>query len=153
MCSGEDLALGHNHDALLKFVPKRDWDLGIINSGLDASHASDKDLTDKVKKALGPVAPGLLQAITLTGARNATEQAVMHALSARGDQNSSVLGFSGSCHGDGMKMSAKALSWPTVSYPQSSADEARALDEVQSAVNASAVKAVVVEPIHSASGA
>lgn len=87
MASTDNLALGYNHDSMLKFVNKTKWDLHIINSGLDAAHSVDKDMAAKVKAAFGPIAPGMLQVITLTGGKNATEHAVMHALSIRGSNN------------------------------------------------------------------
>ena len=118
--------MGHNHDSMLKFVSKKTWDLHIINSGLDASYAVDKDTAAKVKAAFGPIAPGMLQAITLTGGKNATELAVMHALAIRGSNEGKVLGFGGANHGHSIampqfahaSMSANALSWPCLAYPQ-----------------------------------
>ena len=118
--------MGHNHDSMLKFVSKKTWDLHIINSGIDASYAVDKDTAAKVKAAFGPIAPGMLQAITLTGGKNATELAVMHALAIRGSNEGKVLGFGGANHGHSIamtqfahpSMSANALSWPCLAYPQ-----------------------------------
>jgi 4-aminobutyrate aminotransferase-like enzyme len=80
LCGTENLALGHNHDSFLKFAKSSHWDDQIINSSLNADHLATKDFAAAVRAALGPVAPALLQAVTLTGARNATELAIMNAM-------------------------------------------------------------------------
>jgi acetylornithine/succinyldiaminopimelate/putrescine aminotransferase len=161
LCGTENLALGHNHDAFLKFATKFALDDSIINSSLNADHLATKNFTAAVKAALGPVAPSLLQAITLTGGRNATEHAVMHAMQARGSGSSSkVLGFKGANHGHGLamtqfahpQMSQNGLGWPCLSYPSSASEESRILESARAAVKADAVSAILVEPTNWQSG-
>lgn len=136
LCSTDNLALGHNHDSMLKMVNSLKFDLNVINAGCEAQNVQDKDFAAIVANAFGPIAPGMLSTITLTGGKNATEHAVMHALSVRGATNGKVLGFSGANHGHSLSMtqfahpamSASSLGWPSIVYPSNASDEARALE-------------------------
>ena len=147
-------ALGHNHGAFLSLATKIQLDDQIINSSLSSNHLATSEFAASVRSALGPVAPALLQAITLTGGRNATEHAIMHAMQARGNGKSKVLGFHGSNHGHGLamtqfahpQMSANGLGWPCLDFPASSAQESQVLEKARSAVKSDAVSAIVIEP-------
>ena len=138
----------------MKFAKSSHWDDQIINSSLNADHLATKDFAAAVKAALGPVAPTLLQAVTLTGARNATELAIMNAM--QGRESSKVLGFQGANHGTGLAltqfshpaMSANGLGWPCLSYPKSAAEESQILEQTRASAKDNAVAAIVVEPTH-----
>ena len=93
------------------------------------------------------------------GGRNATEHAVMHAMSQRG--GSKVVGFKGANHGHGLaftqfahpEMSNTSLNWPCVDFPQSNSDESKALEKARSEMRAGGVSAVVIEPTNWQTGA
>lgn len=132
LSSTNNLALGHNHEALIKMVNAKKWDKAIMNPGLDASHAAHGDFAAEVRSALGPLAPRLLPVVTLVGGRNATEHALMHAFKVREcNASAKVLGFHGANHGHSLAMtqfahpsvSASGVSWPCLIYPENSAQE------------------------------
>jgi hypothetical protein len=69
-------------------------DFAIQNANLDAAERATTKGADKLKQLLSQVAPGANKSVTLTGRRNASEQAIFEAIIQRGTgQRFSVLGF------------------------------------------------------------
>lgn len=111
---------------------------------------------------LSTLAPTHLQAITLTGGRNASESALLDAFAQReGKMNQlSALGFAGANHGHGLAMTQFAhpnmslqAEWPALEY---SSDESQVLDKVRSTIQnqraSKPVAAVLVEPVNWSTG-
>jgi 4-aminobutyrate aminotransferase-like enzyme len=91
--------------------------------------------------------------ITLTGGRNATEQALMDAFRNR-EGKTKAMGFVGANHGQGLAMTQFAhpqmslsMGWPSLDYPATGAAEEQTLERVRSAVNGD-VAAIMVEPVN-----
>lgn len=162
MCGTEGLPLGHNHDSLTSLSDNKSWDQYIINSNLDAASVATSDFHSRVNNVLGSIAPAHLQAITLTGGRNASESALLDAFAQReGKVNQlSALGFAGANHGHGLAMTQFAhpnmslqADWPALEY---SRNESQVLDRVRSSIQSQRatkpVAAVLVEPVNWTTG-
>lgn len=99
LCGTESLPLGHNNDALIKHVNSHKWDHFVVNAGLDAGQVSSIGFSERANKLFKTLSPSdHLQAVKLTGGRNATEQAMMDAFRQREGKNIAV-GFMGANHG------------------------------------------------------
>ena len=81
-----------------------------------------------VESIMGKVAPqGGKPSVTLTGSRNAVEQAIFEAMIERGSNTRfSALGFTGSQSGNSLVLvqfaypgHAMSLGWPSIKYPTS----------------------------------
>lgn len=118
------------------------FDGNIINAALDANSHVDGDFADRASDALDSVAPNGLSQVTFTGPNNAVEQAIFAAMKERGsDARFCALGFEGSYHGNSLVLAQFAhpdmslsLGWPSVKYPENTAQEAQILDGLRSAV-------------------
>lgn len=165
LCSMENLPLGHNHAEFLSILNSKDLDYFIQNSNGSAAERASGDFAKMVNSVMSPIAPRGLGQVTLTGGRNAVEQAIFAAMVERGsDSRMSALGFEGSHHGNSLVLTQFAhpsmslsLGWPSVRYPTSTADESQILDEVRSALktkhqDGKPVAAIVVEPTNFQSG-
>lgn len=103
--------------------------------------------------------------MTLTGGRNAAEQAIFEAIIQRGDaKRYSVLGFGGQSHGDSLVFAQFAhpkhslgLGWPTISFPSNASEEERSLSAAKQALEQkraenNPVAAIIIEPTNSTTG-
>jgi hypothetical protein len=112
-------------------IANADLDFAIQNANFDAAERASGDISSKVQRIMGAVAPSGNKSVTLTGSRNAAEQAIFEAMIERGnDRRFTVLGFEGSCHGDSLAFAQFAhpqysisLGWPTISYPTTSEEQ------------------------------
>ena len=166
LCSTETLPLGHNNDAFIKSVSNnKEFDVNVLNAGLDAAERVESNFADHAGDALDSVAPRGLSAITFSGSSSAVELAIFDAMRIRGsDARFSALGFEGSNHGNTIALTQFAhpkmslqLGWPSASYPESAAQEAQVLESIRASVtqkrNESApVAAIVIEPTNAQSG-
>jgi len=161
LCSTESLPLGHNSDAFTVSVSTalKHLDGAVINGGADAAERAAADTGDLAQAVFEPLAPGDLQAVTLTGNSSDVEAAIFAAMQERGaDPRFSALGFTGSNHGNSLVLTQFAhpsmsldLGWPSIAYPESMAQEAEALDSIRKALGAkkdagAPVAAIVIEP-------
>ena len=112
-----------------------------------------------VQEVLTPLAPAGLSHVTLTSGSNAVEQAIFAAMQERGsDPRFSVMGFTGSNHGNSLALTQFAhpnmslqLGWPSMTYPESTAQEAEILESIKSTLSSKSeasepVAAIVIEP-------
>ena len=140
-------------------------DFSVQNANCDAAERASGDISEKVKKIMGSVAPNGLSSVTLTGGSNAAEQAVFEALIQRGtDTRFSVLGFKCSHHGDSLAFTQFAhpnvsvgLGWPCIDYPKTASEEEQSLSAVKQALDAkrmegNPVGAIIIEPTNSGKG-
>ena len=129
------------------------------------SQRSGADAGDLVSEVLTPLAPSGLSHVTLTGGSNAVEQAIFAAMVERGqDPRFSVMGFTGSNHGNSLALTQFAhpnmslqLGWPSIKYPESVAQEAEILEQIRTTLQekrdaSSPVAAIVIEPTNAQSG-
>lgn len=166
LCSTETLPLGHNNNIFVKHLTSnKAFDVNILNANIDAAERVDNDFADRASDALDSVAPRGLPSVTFTSASNAVEQAIFAAMRERGaNARFSALGFEGSNHGNSLALTQFAhpgmslqMGWPSVKYPESSAQEGQILESIRSAIQkkndeSSPVAAIVIEPTNYQSG-
>ena len=90
-----------------------------------------------VAQILGSIAPSGNKSVNLTGGRNAVEAALFDAFIQRGSNSRfSVLGFTGSSHGNSLalaqfalpeELNSSSLGWPNIKYPESFKESAQTL--------------------------
>jgi 4-aminobutyrate aminotransferase-like enzyme len=149
----------------LQLLNNPEIDFAIQNANIDAGERATGDITARVQKILGSVAPAGNKSITLTGGSNAAEQAIFEAIIERGaNQRYSVLGFEGQCHGDSLVFAqfahpshSMSLGWPTIAYPTSASAEEQSLSAVKKALDqkreqGNPVAAIIIEPTNSSTG-
>ena len=103
--------------------------------------------------------------VTLTGSKNAVEQAVFEAMIERGSNSRfTALGFTGSNVGNSLVLvqfaypnHALSLGWPSIQYPNGANVESQSLSSVKNALDnkrrdGHPVAALVIEPTNSATG-
>ena len=144
LCSTETLPLGHNNDLFIKDLTRNKmYDFQVLNGNLDASSRVDGDYADRASDELDSVAPRGLPQVTFTGPNGQVEQAIFAAMRERGsDERFSALGFQNSNHGNSLALTQFAhpkmslnLGWPSVPYPESSAQEGQILENIRTAIS------------------
>jgi len=121
LSSMETLPLGYNHAAFMTQVNSKEIDTFIMNNQLAADFTFSANLAEKLRESFASIAPKGLNGVTLVNGQNAVEQAVFDAMSERGIQEFSVLGFENSYHGNSLALAAFAhprmapdMGWPAV---------------------------------------
>ena len=138
----------------------------MINSNLTSNEVASSEFQALIQKLLVPHAPNAdLSHVTLTRGGQGVEQAILAAMSERGQSKWTALGFSGATHGNHTSFALAqfrgtpklpSLGWPVLPYP-SLAREASVLDDVNTTLRSQKqagkpVAAVVIEPMQSTSG-
>lgn len=113
----------------------------MINSNLTSNEVTSSEFQALIQKLLLPHAPnGDLTHVTLTRGGQGVEQAILAAMSERGQNKWTALGFKGATHGNHTSFALAqfrgspklpSLGWPVLPYPIL-ANEASVLDDVSS---------------------
>lgn len=158
--SGDINPLGYNHDALKSLAIGSDaakLDAGFMNAADAGAVASGEVATD----AIANNAPDGLSSWTLVSSRNATAEAVRHAMLQRAattdESGWGALYFTGSTHGSPLTLGGMICGWPNVAYPDSAASESKILEEVRNILTerrsaGRPIAAIVIEPTQSSTG-
>ena len=159
-CSGDINPLGYNHDALKSLAIGSDTfklDAGFMNAADAGAVGSGALAAD----ALWNNAPDGLTSWTLVSGRNATAEAVKHAMMQRAQTTDEsgwgALYFTGSTHGSPLTLGGMICGWPNVAYPSSAESESKILEDVRNTLTerraaGRPIAAIVIEPTQSSTG-
>lgn len=150
--------LGYNHDLFKGVISSKEVDNSIINN-FAADAGASANFAASVKESLASVAPKGMNGVALSNMKNATGEAVAHAMIERSEEWSgmSALYFQGSTHGSPLTLGGMICGFPSASYPASKSDESSILEQVRNTVaekrsNNTPVAAIVIEPTQYSTG-